>query len=96
MVIDDLDELFNLFCFGVFEIKFESDSFAEIVWRNPVDAALGHLVIAVIAAVFEQEFVEIQLQFVAEIIGGPFVSRATSFEVGNSFFVVLTTTQSRR
>ena len=66
MVEDDPDEVFDLLRLGVFEVKLKCNGFAEIVWRNPVEAAFGDFVVAVFAAVFEQEFVEIELDFVLE------------------------------
>ena len=50
---DNLDEVFDLRCLGVFEVKLKRDSFAVIIWRNPIEAAFGDLVVAVFAAVFE-------------------------------------------
>ena len=85
MAEDDLDEVFDLLCLGVLEVKLKCNGFAEIVWRNPVETAFGDFVVAVFAAVFEQEFVEIELDFVLEgrIVGSPFVVRFAGLEIGH-------------
>ena len=93
MLVDYLDEFLDLLCFVCFKIEFQRYDIAIGIGWNVIDSTLSDFVVLVGAAVFNTEFIEVELNLlgISAVRGAPFGFRCAGFVIGDSnrfvFFV---------
>ena len=85
MLVDDCDELLDLLRFAIVELELERMEEAGIIWRYEVDATFGDAVAGIVVAIFDKEFIKVELKLVVKcaVILCPLEFWLASLEIGN-------------